>query len=62
MRRPRRSFGSVSVGLGWDHRHDPERAGVDDENVFAQERKRQGRMHRVAERVEDGRHVAWSVS
>ena len=39
-------------------RHGADRAGAGDQHVFAQHRERQGRMHRVAERIENGRDVA----
>ena len=39
-------------------RHDADRPGAGDQDVFAEHGKRQGRVHRVAERVEDRLHVA----
>ena len=38
--------------------HDADRPGAGDQHVFAQHVERQGRVHRVAERIEDGLHVA----
>ena len=40
-----------------DRRHQADRAGARDQNVFGHEAKLRGRVHGVAERVEDGRDV-----
>ena len=42
---------------GDDRRHDPDRAGPGDEHVLAEDRESERRVHGVAERVEDRRHV-----
>src|SRR6185437_598448 len=43
--------------FGDRHRHDADRSGTCDQDVFADQIERQRRMSRVAERIEDGREI-----
>ena len=42
-------------------RHDADRPGAGDQHVLADEIERQGRMHRIAERIQDGAELVVDV-
>ena len=43
------------------HRHQPDRPGPRDEHIFTEHVEAQSRMHRIAERIEDRRHIAVDI-